>query len=93
MGKFKGGFLMFANFDKVFNKKKNAKVKIPDSLLAYLNKGLPEGFKYVVSKSGLCCLTPESSEITISGYNFALDEKQPSPTFKYVDAFLILNWD
>lgn len=76
MGKLKGGFLMFANFDKVFNKKKNAKVKIPDSLLGYLNRGLPEGLKYVVNKNGLCCLTSEGSEITLSGYDFVLNEQQ-----------------
>lgn len=67
---------MFANFDKVFNKKKNAKVKIPDSLLGYLNRGLPEGLKYVVNKNGLCCLTSEGSEITLSGYDFVLNEQQ-----------------
>lgn len=67
---------MFANFDKVFNKKKNAKVKIPDSLLAYLNKGLPDGLKYVVSKNGVCCLTPEGTEMTFSGYDFVLDDRQ-----------------
>lgn len=69
---------MFANFDKVFNKEKNAKVKIPDSLLAYLNKGLPEGCKYAVSKGGVCCLTSEGAEMTISGYDFVLDEQQKS---------------
>ncbi|MBQ5320257.1 MAG: hypothetical protein J6K17_14295 [Oscillospiraceae bacterium] len=67
---------MFTDFDKVFNKKKDNKIKIPDSLLSYLNKGLPKGLHYVADDDGLCYLTPNDQEMVLSGYDFVLNDKQ-----------------
>lgn len=61
---------MFVEFDKVFKKKTQKELSIPDSLLAHMNKSLPEGLSYRILEDGNCHVTGNSGEFKISGLVF-----------------------
>lgn len=67
---------MFFDFDNAFNEKPGNSIKIPDALIAYLSKDLPDGLKYVTDSKGYCFISSESKKVTLSGFNFKLTESQ-----------------
>lgn len=60
---------MFVNFDEVFNGNPQTDMRIPDALAEKLSDELPEGFKYIVSKSGdnMVIASTNNSNVTIGG--------------------------
>lgn len=79
---------MFVKFDKVFKKKNQAELNIPDSLLAHISKSLPEGLSYTATEDGFCYVTAESGEVNISGLYFRPTDKQREAlgeTFSHAD--------
>lgn len=60
---------MFVNFDEVFNGNPQTDMRIPDALAEKLSDELPEGFKYIVSKSGdnMVISSTNNSNVTIGG--------------------------
>lgn len=67
---------MFVEFDKVFKKKTQNELRIPDSLLAHMSKSLPEGLSYNADPDGNCYIVADSGEIKISGLLFRPTEEQ-----------------
>ncbi len=67
---------MLFDFDNAFNEKPGNSIKIPDALIAYLSKDLPDGLKYVTDSKGYCFISSESKKVTLSGFNFKLTESQ-----------------
>lgn len=76
MGNFKGGFLMFVDFNKVFNNKPQTQIALPPALVAYMNKSLPVGVKYIVDDEGNCTIDSENDSCTIGGFIFNPNEEQ-----------------
>lgn len=75
MGKFKGGFLMFVSFNKVFNKKPQSQAEVPQAMLDHMNKHLPEGVRYVSSNDGKCTIISERESVTLGGFIFKPTEE------------------
>lgn len=76
MGQFKGGFLMFVDFNRVFKNKPQTQITVPDALVNYMNQSLPEGVKYVAQENGNCVITSEGDSITIGGFVFKPTDEQ-----------------
>ena len=76
MGRIRGGFLMFLDFDDIFNDDKNAEIKTPKAVMDYLNSQLPKGLKYASDENGNCFIIPEENtqSLTLSGFKYILDE-------------------
>lgn len=53
---------MFADFNKVFQKNTQKELSVPDSLLNYLSKSLPEGLSYHADHEGNCFVIPTDGQ-------------------------------
>ena len=67
---------MFVDFDKIFKKKTQNELPIPDSLLAHMSKSLPEGLSYTASADGNCYIVADSGEVNITGLIFRPTDEQ-----------------
>ena len=68
---------MFVDFDEVFNKELGEIAKIPEPLLAYLSKELPQGLKYISDQTGNCIIVSnDESELRLSGFSLAPTSEQ-----------------
>lgn len=76
MGPFKGGFLMFVDFNRVFKNKSQTQLSVPSAFINYMNRSLPEGVKYVVDEDGNCVITGTDNSISIGGFSFELTDEQ-----------------
>ena len=66
---------MFVDFDKVFNSKPQPQMEIPEAFIAYLNKQLPEGVKYVLDDDGNCVITADGASFTLGGFEFVVSQE------------------
>lgn len=67
---------MFVDFNKVFSKDTPANVTIPNALVEYLNKSLPEGVKYTATPNGECEIIGDGAEgYTLGGFLFKPDKE------------------
>lgn len=76
MGQFKGGFLMFVDFNKTFNKKKQNDIKVPNALAEYLSEKLPNGLKYNIKEDMIYAVPKEGERISFGGLSFTPTEEQ-----------------
>lgn len=76
MGCFKGGFLMFVDFNRVFKNKPQTQLAVPPAFVDYVNRSLPEGVKYIVDQNGNCVITSTSESCTIGGFTFKPTDEQ-----------------
>ena len=67
---------MFVDFNKVFKDKPKSQMSIPQPLVDYMNKSLPEGVKYVADENGNCEITSETDSLSLGGFVFEPTEKQ-----------------
>lgn len=67
---------MFVDFNKVFKDKPKSQMSIPQPLVDYMNKSLPEGIRYVADENGNCEITGETGSLSIGGFVFEPTEKQ-----------------
>ena len=68
---------MFVDFDEVFNKELGEIAKIPEPLLAYLSKELPQGLKYISDQTGNCIIVSnDESELRLSVFSLAPTSEQ-----------------
>lgn len=67
---------MFVDFDDVFNNRPQTNLKVPDALIAYLNKSLPKGLKYIADKEGNCILASDEAPIKLNGIKLAPNDDQ-----------------
>lgn len=67
---------MFVDFNKVFNHKPQTQIALPPALVAYMNKSLPVGVKYIVDDEGNCTIDNENDSCTIGGFIFKPNEEQ-----------------
>lgn len=67
---------MFVDFNKVFKDKPKSQMSIPQPLVDYMNKSLPEGVRYVANENGNCEITSETGSLSIGGFVFEPTEKQ-----------------
>ena len=73
----KGGFLMFADFNSVFNNEKNSQFTVPKPLVEHMNKSVPTGVKYAIDEDGDCCITGDNGQpITVEGFVFSPTKEQ-----------------
>jgi len=65
---------MFVDFDKVFNKKPQSELIVPEAMVSYLSSKLPKGTKYILDRNGNCTIAGDgkTGSITIGGYIFKL---------------------
>lgn len=62
---------MFVDFDKIFNDKPQAEMKLPEPYVEYLSKNLPEGIQYKSDDRGNCFIVPqEGKPIKLSGFRY-----------------------
>lgn len=52
---------MFVDFNRLMKQEEEPKSRIPEALVEYLNKKLPEGVKYHKTKDGDYCLLPDEN--------------------------------
>lgn len=78
MGVSKGGFLMFVDFDAIFKNKSQTESKVPECLLQYISRELPEGTKYEVDVEGNCYVSTDEQTLTLGGFVFkpSTEEKE-----------------
>lgn len=67
---------MFVDFNKVFKDKPQTQMAIPQPLVDYMNRSLPEGIRYVADENGNCEITSETGSFSIGGFVFEPTEKQ-----------------
>lgn len=67
---------MFVDFNKVFKDKPQTQMAIPQPLVDYMNRSLPEGIRYVSDENGNCEITSETGSLSIGGFVFEPTEKQ-----------------
>ena len=67
---------MFVDFDKVFNQDDKRQLKIPDTLVTYLNSQLPQGTKYKIDKDGNCVLSHNGEAVILGGLIFKPTDEQ-----------------
>ncbi len=71
---------MFVNFNKVFKKSTESKIKIPEALIDELSSKLPEGLKYCFDSNSNTLVIADDSQkgrpITLSGLIFFPNDKQ-----------------
>lgn len=67
-------FVVFTDFNKVFNNKKNDPVQIPEIILQQLNKPLKNGLRYIDNGNGTCSIVSDS-EMKIGGIEIIIDEE------------------
>lgn len=66
---------MFANFDQVFHDKPQLEAAVPQAVIQYLNRQMPDGMKYRIDVDGKCALDlPDQA--SMSGFSFELTEEQ-----------------
>ena len=70
MGYFKGGFLMFVDFNRVFKSKPQSQLSVPSAFIDYMNCSLPEGIKYVADENGNCFIVGTGESCSIGGFLF-----------------------
>ena len=59
---------MLLDFDKVFNDVPQTELQIPEALVTYLSKQLPDGLKYALDKNGIHVETKGKEPIRLSGF-------------------------
>lgn len=60
---------MFVDFDRVFGKKPQSQMKVPEALAQFLSEQLPVGLKYTADEDGSCRIaSAEGKPITIGGF-------------------------
>lgn len=60
---------MFVDFDKVFNRKPQTQMKVPEALVQTLSEHLPTGLQYVAAEDGSCrIISAEKKPIIIGGF-------------------------
>ena len=64
------------DFDKIFNSGSQSKMKIPQRLIEYFNKTIPDGFYYEVQGSNLVLKSYESKQLKFSGFTVELNQHQ-----------------
>ena len=67
---------MFVDFNKVFNDKPQTQMELPQPLVDYMSRSLPEGIKYVADENGNCVITSESGSFEMGGFRFRPTKKQ-----------------
>ena len=66
---------MFVDFNKVFNKKPQTELKIPEAMVEHLNSSLPQGVRYVADEEGNCRIVSERESFTIGGFLYEPTEE------------------
>ena len=68
---------MFVDFDRVFGKKPQSQMKVPEALAQFLSEQLPAGLKYIADEDGSCRIASvEGKPITIGGFIYEPTEQQ-----------------
>lgn len=67
---------MFVDFDKVFNNKPQTQIRVPEALVSYLSRQLPDGTKYIADDDGNCILVQNEKPIKIGGMILSPSEEQ-----------------
>ena len=67
---------MFVDFNRVFKNKPQTQITVPNALVSYMNKSLPDGVKYVVDKNGNCVISSDAESISIGGFVFKPTDEQ-----------------
>ena len=67
---------MFVDFNRVFKNKPQTQITVPNALVSYMNKSLPDGVKYVVDKNGNCVISSDAESISIGGFIFKPTDEQ-----------------
>ena len=67
---------MFVDFNRVFKNKPQTQIAVPEALVNYMNKALPEGVKYVADDNGNCEIRSKEGSFTIGGFIFKPTEEQ-----------------
>lgn len=68
---------MYFNFDEIIKKARNPESKLPQQLVDYLSKSLPDGCQYKQVKDGTCAISATDDQpLTIGGWKIVLNEHQ-----------------
>ena len=67
---------MFVDFNKVFKDEPQSQMSIPQPLVDYMNKLLPEGIRYVADENGNYVITGETDSLSLGGFIFNPTERQ-----------------
>lgn len=68
---------MFIDFDEVFNKENGTPINIPEPLLTYLSKDLPQGLQYIADETGYCVVSSmDGSDVKLSGFSLEPTSEQ-----------------
>ena len=86
------GFLMFVDFNRVFNGKPQTELRIPDAMVEHLSSKLPEGVRYRADNNGNCEIVSKGGPITIGGMIFAPTEEDKKVLGKKFTIDDVLNY-